>query len=198
MSSLFERYGFWGLVRLTRDVIHTRLFFRQARLVRRPVYIRGRSSIDLGSALTTGIGVRIDAFNERPGVVLHIGDNVQMNDHVHIAAIEDVTIGSGTLIASRVFISDHNHGDFDTADALSGADTPPGQRPLKAKPVRIGNNVWIGEQVCILPGVTIGTGAVIGAGAVVTRDIPAGCVAAGNPARVLRRFDATTQRWSRA
>ena len=57
-----------------------------------------------------------------------------------------------------------------------------------AKPVWIGNGVWIGGNVTILPGVRIGDGAVIGAGAVVTKDIPAGCVAAGVPARVIREL----------
>ena len=52
----------------------------------------------------------------------------------------------------------------------------------------IGNNVWIGERVCILAGVTVGDGAIIGAGAVVTKDVPPYCVAAGVPARVVKRM----------
>ena len=55
-----------------------------------------------------------------------------------------------------------------------------------ALPIRIGNNVWIGAQVCVLPGVTIGDNSVIGAGSVVTKDIPSGVLAAGNPCRVIR------------
>lgn len=58
-----------------------------------------------------------------------------------------------------------------------------------AKPVTIGNNVWLGGNVVVLPGVTIGDNCTIGAGAVVTRDIPANSVAAGNPARVIRKLD---------
>jgi maltose O-acetyltransferase len=55
-----------------------------------------------------------------------------------------------------------------------------------ARPIRIGNGVWIGGGAIILPGVTIGDGSVIGAGSVVPRDVPPGKVAAGNPARITR------------
>ena len=57
-----------------------------------------------------------------------------------------------------------------------------------AKPVAIGNDVWIGGGAIICPGVTIGTGSVIGAGSVVTRDVPPYMFAAGNPCHVLRRI----------
>ena len=56
-------------------------------------------------------------------------------------------------------------------------------------PVIIGNNVWIGGNVNVLPGVTIGDNVVIGAGSVVTKDIPANCVAVGNPCRVIRKIN---------
>ena len=55
--------------------------------------------------------------------------------------------------------------------------------------IYIEDNVWIGAQVCILPGVRIGAGSVIGAGSIVTRDVPSGVVAVGNPCRVLRKAE---------
>lgn len=58
-----------------------------------------------------------------------------------------------------------------------------------ARPITIGNNVWIGGHVCVLSGVTIGDNAVIGAGSVVNKDIPANVVAAGNPCRVIKQID---------
>ena len=58
----------------------------------------------------------------------------------------------------------------------------------KALPVKIGDNCWLGAKVTILPGVTIGDGAVIGAGSVVTKDIPSGVIAAGNPCKVIRNI----------
>ena len=90
-----------------------------------------------------------------------------------------------TLIASRVFISDHNHG------SVSGEvqDTPysiPKDRTLVSKPVLIGERVWIGEGVSIMPGVVVGDGVIIGAGSVVTNIIPQYAIAVGIPARVTR------------
>lgn len=195
--STFSKYGILGSIRLVKDLALTILFHPTARLIRRPVYIRGRASIKIGRGLTCGPGLRLDAFSKKSAIVLSIGDSVQINDYVHIAAIENVSIGNNSLIASRVFISDHNHGRFDGTTLEDGPDTPPAQRALHAKPVHIGKNVWIGESVCILPGVTIGDGAVIGAGSVVTRDIPARCVAAGNPAKVIRQWHETSREWKR-
>lgn len=61
--------------------------------------------------------------------------------------------------------------------------------PEGSSPIVIGDNVWIGGGVIICPGVTIGDGTTIGAGSVVTKDIPARCVAVGNPARVVKRIE---------
>lgn len=195
INNLIARYGIMGLARLVLDLIYTRLFFAKARLIRRPAYFRGRKHIHLGERLTTGVGVRIDAFPSRVGTVITIGDDVQLNDYVHIAAIQQVTIGAHTLIASKVFIADHHHGEYRIADANSRPHIPPAERPLVARPVYIGERVWIGENVCILPGVRIGDGAIIGAGAVVTSDIPTNSIAVGNPARIVRRFNAQLDRW---
>lgn len=190
-------YGISGLVRLLADVIYSRFRFPAARLVRRPIYVRGRKYMAIGNGLTTGTGNRIDAFPQfhHAGPIIVIGKGVQINDHCHLAAIEHLHIGDDSLIASRVFISDHNHGRFDSDGPEFGPDLPPAKRPLTSTPVNIGKRVWIGEGVIILPGVTIGDGAVIGGGAVVNRDIPESCVAVGNPARIVRRFDKTQQRW---
>lgn len=57
-----------------------------------------------------------------------------------------------------------------------------------AKPIKVGNNVWIGGNVVVLPGVTIGTNVTIGAGSVVTKDIPSNCVAYGNPCKVAKEL----------
>lgn len=183
---------------MAKNWLLTRILFPHARLIRFPIYIRGRSSMQIGTGLTTGVNVRLDAFAPHGSLpVLRIGCHVQINDSVHIGAIEQVVIGDHVLIASRVFISDHNHGTYQVQDDLSSPEIPPANRPLSSRPVRIGNNVWLGEQVFILPGVTVGDGVIVGANSVVTCDIPSNSIAAGNPARVIRVFDASTKTWRR-
>ncbi len=193
---MFKTYGFLGLISLASHWLLTRLRFPGARLVRFPIYVRGRHAMRFGARFTTGRHVRLDAFPLRSaGPVLVIGADVQLNDSVHIGAVELVEIGDNTLIASRVFITDHSHGSYGSPDPASYPEAPPAQRPIVARPVRIGRNVWLGEQVCVLPGVTIGDGAIVGANAVVTRDVPPYTIVAGNPARVIKAFDRETGLW---
>lgn len=197
-GGMLETYGWIGLIRLALDVLVTRLLFPGARIVRRPWRLRGRHRIALGRRLTVGVGLRIDAFGRGKGAPLvSIGDDVEINDYVHIAAVRSVTIGNDVLIASRVFISDHNHGDLDGLQADNGPNVPPAHRPLSVRPVTIGARAWIGEGALILPGVSVGEGAIVGGGSVVTRDVAAGTVVAGVPARVIRYFDQNSAHWEK-
>lgn len=113
-----------------------------------------------------------------------IGSNCYFGAFNHITAINKIEIGDNLLTGKFVTITDNSHGktDFDTLQI------EPINRPLYSKgPVIIGNNVWIGDKATILPNVTIGDGAVIAANAVVTKDVPAYCVAAGNPAKIIKK-----------
>lgn len=152
-----------------------------------PFYFRNPRYVSIGQNFQALFNLRIEAWdqfaNERFTPEITIGDNVIFNSDVHIGCINKVTIGNNVLLASRIYISDHSHGDI-TAAALRLA---PALRPLVSKgPVVIEDNVWIGEGVCILPGVTIGANAIIGANAVVNRDVPANSVVAGIPAKVIK------------
>jgi maltose O-acetyltransferase len=88
-----------------------------------------------------------------------------------------VEIGDDVFLGPAVQIYTATH-PLDAAERIRG--------PELARPVRIGARVWLGGGTIVLPGVTIGDGTTIGAGSVVTRDVPAGVLAAGNPCRVLR------------
>ena len=108
---------------------------------------------------------------------LEIGDRTMLNFGGDIGVTRSVTIGRDCLIGTHAIILDN-----DFHDALRRQDRP------EAKPVRIGDRVWIGNRVIVLPGVTIGDDAVVGAGSVVTSDVAARSVVAGNPARVIRQL----------
>lgn len=193
---MYKVYGFWGIIKLTLSLIYTKLFFKQARLIRLPFDIRNKRHIVIGKGFTTGIGCRLEAHpvkNSEPCLIF--GNNIQINDYVHIAARSMVKIGDNVLIASKVYISDINHGCYSGNEQHDFPDTIPKDRQLSSKAIFIGDNVWIGENVCIMPGVTIGTGTVIGAGAVVTKSLPANSIAAGVPAIVIKKFNFHDQKW---
>ena len=113
------------------------------------------------------------------GTNLSIGDNVFVNFNCVILDCAEVTIGDGTQIGPGVQLL--------AADHPRDAETRRDLLEL-ARPISIGSNVWIGGAALVLPGVTIGDDAIIGAGSVVTRDVPSGVLAVGNPCRVVREL----------
>jgi len=137
--------------------------------------------------------LRIDSLG--PDALVSIGSQVEVNDYVHIGARAAVRIGDRVLIASSVFISDHNHGYYGAAPEHSSPLVPPAERPYQCQEVEIEDDVWLGEHVCVLPGVRIGRGAIVGAGSVVTSEIPPYTISVGVPARVIRRFDFDMGKW---
>ena len=115
---------------------------------------------------------------------ISIGSNCYFGAFNHITAINRIEIGNNLLTGKFVTITDNSHGEtnFETLQI------EPINRPLHSKgPVIIGNNVWIGDKATILPNVSIGDGAIIAANAVVTKDVPAHSIAAGNPAKIIKK-----------
>lgn len=191
--NMFKLYGFIGLIRLSIDFLYTRIMVSSARIIRRPFYVRGWGYINWGCNLTTGVGLRLDVFdkiNDNPVVIF--GNNCQLNDYVHIAVMEKIIFGDNVLIASKVFITDHNHGDFQNNPEMHKF---PANRKIVSSPVFIESNVWLGEGVFVLPGVTIGESSVIGAGSVVTNDIPPFSLAVGSPAKVIKKYNKNLDMW---
>lgn len=179
IDSFWFRYSFFGIFELCIFKFLTLLLYPRLRLVRFPIYIRGRHRISFGRSVSLGRSCRLDVISStsEPFPSLCFGDNVDIGDYVHIACASSVTIESNCLIASRVFITDHNH------DHRLVSSLPPSQRPLVASPVRIEHSTWIGQNVVILPGVIIGHNSVIGAGCVVTKSFPPCSTLVGVPAR---------------
>lgn len=120
----------------------------------------------------------IPPFSTDCGLNTTVGTNVFINQGCHFMDLGGITIGDDVMIGPKVNLVSAGH-PTDPAQRRSG---------IVKEPIVIGNNVWIGAAATILPGVNIGDNAVIAAGAVVSRDVPANTVAAGVPARVLKRL----------
>lgn len=121
---------------------------------------------------------------------LIIGDGTTIGHYAHIIAKNSVEIGEKVLIADKVFITDctHNYEDINIPIIDQGIH--------EIKPVKIGNNSWIGENVCII-GASIGEHCVVAANAVVVNDVPDYCVAAGAPAKIIKKYDFKINIWKR-
>lgn len=113
------------------------------------------------------------------GYNIELGENFYMNVNCVILDEARVTFGSNVFVAPGCGFYTAGH-PFDISQRNSGLEY--------AKPITVGNNVWIGGNVVVCPGVTIGDNCVIGAGSVVVKDIPANSLAAGNPCKVIRRI----------
>lgn len=113
------------------------------------------------------------------GYNVSIGDNAFINFNAVILDCAPVTIGDGTQVGPGVQLlaADHPRDPQTRGDRLE-----------LARPISIGSNVWLGAAAIVLPGVSVGADSIIGAGGVVTRDIPNGVLAVGNPCRVVRKL----------
>lgn len=112
------------------------------------------------------------------GSHITIGENFYANYNLTILDVNPVTFGENVLIGPNCSFFAAGH-PLEPELRKAGWEF--------GKTIQVGNNVWFGGNVTVLPGVTIGENAVIGAGSVVTKDIPADCIAVGNPCRVIRK-----------
>ncbi len=167
-----------------RAQIHAR-FMRSEAFVRWPVHgnvleamREGRLQVGAGALLEPNVWVTA------PGDArVHIGAGTFLNMGVMIAAQELVEIGDHCMLANGCFVTDSSHRYDDPEQPITW-------QGFESKgPTRIGDNCWLGANVVVTSGVTIGERCVIGANSVVTRDIEPFSVAAGAPARVLRKID---------
>jgi acetyltransferase-like isoleucine patch superfamily enzyme len=146
------------------------------RAIEIPRRSRGITLYD-GAALDRG--VTLLAVSDDARIV--IGRRCYLNRHTMIDANGLVEIGDDVMIGPFCYITDHDHAVARAAAPAAGA--------LFTDPTRIGSRAWLGAHVSVLKGITIGEGTVVGAGSVVTRSLPAGVIAVGNPARVLREIE---------
>ena len=197
MMRKIKQYGLSGVIKMFFNLIRTKLTFSNARIIRFPIDIRGKKYIQVSNGFTTGVGCRIEAYPETEKKVLFFGENFQMNDYVHITAMQNVKIGNNVLLASKIYISDCSHGSYAGNENDSNPMIEPNKRPLFSNPVVIEDNVWLGEFVSVLPGVTIGKGTVVGANSVVSKSLPPYVVAVGSPAKPIKKFNFDINKWEK-
>ena len=159
------------------------------------VSIYGPKYIEIGDNTKIQSGSRIQAVDhyapsgQRFDPHLIIGSRCFIEFHVHIGACYHVEIGNDVMLASGVYISDHQHRYDDTT------------KPVSCQPVTengrivIGDGCFVGEGACIFSDVVLGKHVVVGANAVVTKSVPSYCVVAGVPGRILRHYSVDLGEW---
>jgi acetyltransferase-like isoleucine patch superfamily enzyme len=133
-------------------------------------------TLERGGALDDGVVLLCSGPAKRDKI--HIKGGTYVNRNSILDAHKQLEIGSHCMIGPGCFLTDADHG--------TSPDDPVSQQPMRSEPTVLEDNVWLGAGVIVLKGVRIGRGAVVGAGAVVTRDVPAGSVVAGVPARMIK------------
>lgn len=172
---LVDRLERWWLWRRYRRQFK---FYARSAYLARPELITNPQGISLSWGAIIRPYARLECF-EHAGQLgqLEIDEGSNIHYYFHAAAASRIAIGKQVLIASRVYITDHDHA------------MPWKNNGLIARPVVIGAGCWLGEGCCILKGVELGENCVVGANAVVTRSFPAGSIVGGVPAKVIGRCD---------
>ena len=151
--------------------------------VRRPLLLKGARSISIGDGCFIRDGASLEVIS-RPGLApgkLIIGNNVTMEQGVHIVACGSVIIDDEVCFAPRCTVVDTTHPVGHVVDGNRARQLSNGPASI-----HIGRRVFLGTNVVVLPNVSIGENSIIGANSVVTHDIPANCIAVGAPARVIK------------
>lgn len=146
----------------------------------------------MGHNVVIGNAGRVEAVTQYNDAmfmpIIRIGENVSIQQNLHLTCAHRITIGNNTAIAANVTISDIEHPYADVAIPIERHD-------LVVKEVVIGEDSKIYNNAVILPGVHIGKHCVVGANSVVTQDIPDFSVAVGAPARVVKQYDQLLKAW---
>ncbi|HDZ8831948.1 TPA: acyltransferase, partial [Aeromonas dhakensis] len=149
-------------------------------------FISGPVSIEVGADCRLSAAMTISGRPSSKGPALRIGNNVGIGWQTTIAVGNQVVIGDNVRIAGRAFLAGYPGHPLDAQERARGLP----DRDEQVGDIVLENDVWLGTGAMVMAGVTIGAGTVVAAGSIVTHSLPAGVLAAGVPARVLRALDA--------
>ncbi len=183
-SKILRRLGFLPRFRLALVARWngTRLVMVGSVCQEHPVRIQGRgllrieSGVQLGYPLAGALGHPILLQPREVGAEISIGSGAQIMNGCELIAVQKITIGPRCLLGPGCLLMDS---DFHQVHPDRRAE------PGRTAPIHLEENVWLGARVMVLKGVRVGRDAIVAAGAVVTKDVPAGGIVAGNPARVI-------------
>lgn len=150
-----------------------------------------RGTVILGRSVIIRPSTRVYAGNSQS--LVSFGDGTEIGEHSTISSNNSIVFGNDVLTGPHIFIADHNH-------AYENPLLPVSKQGVKCNTtdeVVIGDGSWLGTNVVIVGNVHIGKHCVIGANSVVTKDIPDYSVAAGMPAKVIKKYDFEKEEWVR-
>lgn len=167
-------------------------FGSKSRIIK-PLLILNYKHISVGNNVLIRNGARIEVVDPQNEVVIKIGNNVNIEQNVHIVARYLVQIGNNVTITGGCSIVDviHPYDEINTEHKI-------GDRISQgAHPVYIGDDSFVGYGAHISPNVRVGKNCIIGANSVVTKDVPDYCVVAGAPARIIKRYCHESKSWKK-
>lgn len=181
----------------TQLVKHSFRSFGKKSLIKPFANLSNCQHIEIGDNVNIGSSCRITVSNSFGKLLCHssnktkikVGNHVDIGNGTFISANNDIKIGNHVIMAPYVFITDHDHGFYNIKKNLH-------QQPLTENGItKIEDNVFLGIKSTILKNVTIGTHSIIGANSVVIKDVPPYCIVAGNPSKIIKRYDFKKKKW---
>ncbi len=166
--------------------------FGKKSVIYKPMMVTGKKYIEIGNRVTFRNFARIEVIDKwkeqtfTPKLI--IGDGTSFEQNLHLTCAGDMIIGKNCTFTGNIMISNIIH-SFDTIDRSILLND------LIVKPVIVGDNCFIGYGAKIMPGVKLGNNCIVGAGSVVTKTFPSYSIVAGNPAKIIKKYDFDRKEW---
>ncbi|MDD3773211.1 MAG: DapH/DapD/GlmU-related protein [Weeksellaceae bacterium] len=176
---------FWAI----RVLIYTPFFgkFGWPSYMGKPLYLMGTRRIFIGKKVRIFPNLRMETHQNGS---IHIGDDVVISQNVHITSAEKLEIGSKTLILANSFITNIDHDYQEIGKAVVNQN-------YLVKKTKIGENCFIGMGTAIMAGTILGKQCIVGANSVVRGEFPDYCVIVGSPAKIIKKYNESTQKWEK-